>query len=53
MHQANVTGTVKLSKVMGDCITEAYVTQLSRVSASNPAQCSADRSLSRTNTKIL
>ena len=53
MDQDNMTGTPKLSKVMGDCITEAHVTQLSRASASNPAQCSADRSLSQTNTKIL
>ena len=35
MDQANVTGTVKLSKVMGECRTQVPVTQLSRASVSN------------------
>ena len=37
MDQASVTGTVKLSKVMGECRTQAQLIQLSRASISNPA----------------
>ena len=53
MDQANVTGTVKLSKVMGECRRQAHVIQLFMARNSNPARCSAGQSLSIANAKVL
>ena len=53
MYQANVTGTVKLSKVMGEGRRQAHVIQLYMASTSNPAHCSAGQSLSIANAKVL
>ena len=53
VDQANVTGTMKLSKVMGECRTQVHVTQVSRASPSNPARFSAGQSVSLANAKIL
>ena len=53
MDQANVTGIVKLSKVMGECRRQAHVIQLFMASASNPAHYSAGQSLSIANAKVL
>ena len=53
MDQANVIGTVKLSKVMEECRKQSHVIQLFMASSSNPAHCSAGRSVSLANAKIL
>ena len=53
MDQANVTGTVKLSKVMGECRRQAHVIQLFMARTSNAACCSAGQSLSIANDKVL
>ena len=53
MDQANVTCTVPLSKVMGECRMQAHVIQLFMRSTSNPARCSAGWSVSLANAKVL